>query len=63
MTADEIREQSAAQWMPHTKPETQFWLLDKQGDGIPERLAALGNAVVPQCARLALHLVARAEIF
>ena len=58
MTADEMRKSSHQPWNVTCKPDITNWLLTSQSQVDKERLKACGNNVIPQCARLALHVIA-----
>ena len=56
MTAAALLEQSRGMWNPRGSVPLHQWLVAKQEASDRRRLAMLGNIVIPQCARLALHI-------
>eukprot|EP00435_Cladocopium_sp_Y103_P023636 s2702_g5.t1 len=60
MTADEMRKASHKPWNATCKPDVADWLLVSQSQVDKERLKACGNIVIPQCAQLALQVIASA---
>ena len=44
------------------KPLLQDWLVQSQSEEDKMRLKAVGNIVIPRCARLAAHIMAHAHI-
>ena len=51
-----IQELSQAPWLPGSRLPVHTWLVPDQTEEDAARLRALGNIVIPQCCRLALHL-------
>lgn len=48
----------AGPWNPHSKVPIHKWLLEAECPTNSERLRTLGNVVIPQCADLAMKLIA-----
>lgn len=57
LSADEIERESNAVWNPKGRVPVWTWLSEEQNPGQKERLKMLGNAVMPRCGRLAMHLM------
>ena len=53
----DMHQSAHAAWNRCCKPPVSAWLLAKQSALDKERLKACGNVVIPQCARLALHIM------
>lgn len=62
MTKDEIARQAHfCKHFSHRRPALSSWLLQKKGVYDTLRLNAVGNIVIPQCAALAVQVMAAAH--
>lgn len=57
MTASEMESQALRAWNPSERPSLHTWLSSECGEEDQARLKAVGNMVIPQCGKLALHLL------
>lgn len=56
-SSSDMHQSAHAAWNRCCKPPVSAWLLAQQSALDKERLKACGNVVIPQCARLALHIM------
>ena len=57
MSAETMRSAAEADWNFAGAQPLREWLAPSQSSQDCERLRCLGNVVVPQCARLGLHIM------
>lgn len=59
MPNETIQAQAISEWNPLAKKQLPLcqWLENHQGPEEQSRLKAVGNIVIPPCARLALHCI------
>ncbi|CAE7894971.1 unnamed protein product, partial [Symbiodinium microadriaticum] len=63
LTEAAMNKQVTKEWNVHAKPKSLVrWLQGSLDKGENKRLDALGNVVIPQCARLACHLFGNMEL-
>ena len=63
LTEAALHEQAAKEWNVHAKPKSLVrWMQSSLDKAESKRLDALGNVVIPQCARLACQLFGRMEL-
>lgn len=60
MTDEEIEDQANKCLLMASGPCPSTWLSKQQSQSDKIRLTAVGNVVIPKCAALAMHILARA---
>lgn len=58
MTKDEVEDGCHSRWNPQGRVAIDAWLTPELTAVQKARLHTLGNIVIPQCARLSLHVFA-----
>ena len=63
MNMMDIQSNAQGPWLPRSRPPSHAWLVSEHSELDQHRLKMLGNIVMPQCARAALHLQSGEEWF
>lgn len=57
MSPEAMQAQAKQDWNASARPPLADWLSDARGTSHGDRLASLGNVVLPKCAQLGMHLL------